>query len=204
MGRQECLREIHDRYSAAAKKGTILDEFCKVFDRRLRAEEATSPQVSCGAGAQPVQAGEGHLPFRAVRGFLLGLGTTAEVRPGPRDGHGPNPATMARSPRLGRRALRVRRGPRILGPTPCPRCCCPPPCSLNRAARPCCAGSGGPVRPSTSPGSSGARTSSREGCARPVTHLVPRERMIAGDEGEARALPSAPAGFDVRRREMSA
>lgn len=38
---------------------------------------------------------------------------------------------------------------------------------------------------------------------RPVTHLVPRDRMIAGDEEEARGLTSAPAGFDARRREMS-
>jgi hypothetical protein len=36
------------------------------------------------------------------------------------------------------------------------------------------------------------------------TQLVPRERMIARDEEKARALTSAPAGFNVHRREMSA
>jgi hypothetical protein len=38
----------------------------------------------------------------------------------------------------------------------------------------------------------------------PATHFVPRDRMIAGDEEEAGALTSAPAGSDVRRREMNA
>jgi len=35
-------------------------------------------------------------------------------------------------------------------------------------------------------------------------HLVPREIGFAGDEDEAWALPSEPARFDIRRREMSA
>jgi len=59
MGRREYLREIHDRYrrSSAAKKGTILDEFCKVcrYHRKYAIRLLNGPRPEARPGPRRVR-----------------------------------------------------------------------------------------------------------------------------------------------------
>jgi hypothetical protein len=59
MGRREYLRAIHDRYrrSSAAKKGTILDEFCKVcrYHRKYAIRLLSGPRPEARPGPRRVR-----------------------------------------------------------------------------------------------------------------------------------------------------